>query len=499
MSRTIPPPSEQRTDAPAVDPPAASAAGRMVGDAAALVAGRLGVATLGWLGTLLIVRALSVDEFGRFTFIFGLLGLVATVTELGIGRVAVAGILEDKDPGAFAGTYVLLRGALGLLGYVVAVGAVALGGYSGDIVRATAVAGLVLVVATPSHAYVAVFQAHQRLRLMTPAAVLGQLGQVGLTAAIAASGGSVLVFTIPAVACEVVILLWYRQLARPLLRLRYRVRWAVWVALVREAVPLAIGGALATVYYRIDSVMLSKLDTFSSVGIYGVAYKFVDIVHFVPSAMMLATLPVLVRAWPDQPGQFAESFRRAFTVLVLVAMLFVVEFVLFAEPVIELLYGAEYSAAAGAASLVVGAECFAFFGSLAFTTLVAVGRHRLYPLVTLVGVVVNVGLNLWLIPARSFGGAALATLATEVVVVTLLWCALLRHADLRPSGLGPVLRTVPAGAVAALLGFGLRQVVLWPVAAGLTALAFVGLAAWWGAGGREGLRALVADGSAASR
>lgn len=494
MSRAGPLPSAQQVEAPA-EASAPSAAGRMVGDAAALVAGRLGVATLGWLGTLLIVRALSVDEFGRFTFIFGLLGLVATVTELGIGRIAVAGILEDRDPGAFAGTYVLLRGALGLLGYIVAVGAVVLGGYSGDIVRATAVAGLVLVVATPAHAYVAVFQAHQRLRLMTPAAILGQLGQVGLTAAIAASGGSVLVFAIPAVVCEVVILLWYQQLARRLLQLRYRVRWSVWVALVREAIPLAIGGALATVYYRIDSVMLSKLDTFSSVGIYGVAYKFVDIVHFVTSAMMLATMPVLVQAWPNRPRQFAESFRRAFTVLLLVGTLVVVEFVLFAQPVIELLYGPEYRDAAGAASLVVGAECFAFFGSLAFTTLVAVGRHRLYPVVALAGVAVNVGLNLLLIPGRSFYGAALATLVTELVVVVLLWATLLRHADLRPSGLSPrVLRVLPSGVAAGLVGVGLRQVAPWPLAAAATAVAFVGLASWWGAGGRGGLRALITDG-----
>ena len=469
--------------------------GRLVGDAGALVAGRLGVALLGWLGTLLIVRTLSVDEFGQFTFVFGLLGLVATVTELGIGRLAVTGILDEDDPGSFAGTYVLLRVALGLLGYAVAVGVVVAAGYPGGVVTATAVAALVLVIATPSHAYVAVFQAYDRLRLMAPAAVVGQLGQVGLTAAIAASGGSVLRFTLPAVACEVVIFCWHRRLAHRLLRLRYRVRWRAWWALVREAVPLAIGGALATVYYRIDSVMLSKLDTFSSVGIYGVAYKFVDIAHFVPSAMMLATLPVLVRAWPDQRRQFADGFRRAFTVLLLVGALVVVEFLLFAEPLIEALYGQPYVPAAGAARLVVAAECLAFFGALAFTTLVAVGRHRIYPLVTMAGVVVNIGLNLWLIPARSFRGAAMATLATEVVVVAALWAVLLRHADLRPSGLGPALRALPCAVVAALVGAGLAEVVPWPLAAAATAAAFVAGAAWSGAAGRDGLRALVGGGA----
>lgn len=466
---------------------------RLVADAGALVAGRLGVAAVGWIGTLLIVRSLSVDEFGRFSFIFGFLGLVATVTELGIGRLAVAGIVtRGDDAGAFAGTYVLLRGALGLAGYAVAVVVVMAAGYPADVVRATAVAGLVLVIATPSHAYVAVFQAHGRLRPVALGSFLGQLGQFALTAALAADGGSVLLFTIPAVICELVILAWHRRCARRLLELRYRVMWSTWGSLVREAIPLAIGGVLATAYYRIDSVMLSKLDTFSAVGIYGVAYKFVDVVHFVPSALMLATLPVLVRSWPHHPLQFGAAFRRAFMLLALGACLIVVEFVLFAEPVIDALYGDDYLAAAGPTLFVVGGECVAFFGALAFTTLVASGRHRLYPFVTLLGLALNVGLNLWLIPIRSFHGAAAATLVTEIVVVALLWLALLRHRDLRPSNLGAAWWILITGLVAAAFGAGLRQVLPWPAAAAGTGVAFLACAeVLLATAGRGGLRSLV--------
>lgn len=495
--------SSERTPAPSgsqvapggADTPTGPPRGsRLLADAGTLLAGRLAVAVLGWAGTLLIVRSLSVDQFGRFTFVFGLLGLVATLTELGIGRVAVAGILDEEgDRGAFAGSYVLLRTALGVGGYVIAVAGVVLAGYPGDVVRATAVAALVLVIATPSQAYVAVFQAENRLRPLAAASVLGQLSQIALTAAIAAVGGSVLLFTIPAVVGEVVIIGWHWRWGRRLLDLRYRLLWGAWGRLFREAVPLAIGGALATAYYRIDSVMLSKLDTFSSVGIYGVAYKFVDVVHFVSTAMMIATLPMLVRAWPDHPERFHDGFRRAFTILMLAAVLVVVEFVLFAEPVIGALYGSAYRAGAGATRIVVAAEGIAFFGSLAFTALVAAGRHRLYPVATFVGVALNVGLNLWLIPAWSYQGAAVTTLVTEVVVVGLLWLILVRQPGLRPSRLAPAARAVPCGAVAALVGALLARLVPWPLAAAGTALVFLAAAEALGAAGPGGLRALAGE------
>jgi O-antigen/teichoic acid export membrane protein len=479
---------EAEDDTPAAD----RGRSRLLADAGTLLVGRLGVAALGWAGTLLIVRSLSVDEFGRFSFIFGFLGLVATLTEFGIGRVAVAGILdEDRDRGAFAGTYVLLRTALGLAGYGVAVAVVALAGYPGDVIAGTAVAALVLVIATPSHAYVAVFQAENWLRPVATASLLGQLSQIALTAAIAAAGGSMLLFTVPAVLCEVVIIAWHWRCARRLLNLRYRLMWGEWAGLFREAVPLAIGGAMATAYYRIDSVMLSKLDTFSSVGVYGVAYKFVDIVHFVSTAMMLATLPVLVRAWPDQMEGFRDGFRRAFTILMLGAALLLTEFLLFAEPLIEALYGSQYVAGANATRIVVGAECIAFFGSLAFTALVAAGRHRLYPVATFVGVVLNVGLNLWLIRAWSYQGAAVTTLVTEVVVVGLLWIILLRQPGLRPSRLGRAARTVPCGVVAFLAGALLGRLVPWPVAAAGTAVVFFAVVEVAGAAGVGGLRALA--------
>ena len=124
----------------------------------ALVAARSVVAGLGWVGTLIIVRRLTVAEFGRFTFVFSLLALVSVFTELGLGRVAVAGLLDEtRDRATFAGTLVLLRTVLALLTYAAAMAFVVVAGYPAEVVRATAVAGVVVILATVSHAIEAIF------------------------------------------------------------------------------------------------------------------------------------------------------------------------------------------------------------------------------------------------------------------------------------------------------------------------------------------------------
>ena len=484
------PPAGAADEAPAGSP----RLGGLVANAGVMVAARYVVAALGWLGTLLIVRTLPVEAYGRLSFVFSLILLIAVFSDLGIGRLSIKGLLDgDRDPAAFAGTLIVLRAVMGAITYGAAVVFVIVAGYPGDVVRATVVAGVALFIATPSHAVEAVFQAHLRLGSVAVANVAGQLAQLGLTAAIAVGGGSVVRYAVPAVVGEVVIFCWKLVRVRRIQPVRLNIDWATWKQLLAEAAPLAAGTVMATMYFRVDSVMLSKLDTFTSVGIYNVAYKFVDIVHYLPTALMVPVLAVLVQSWPGDMPRFAETFRRAFMMLVLAGVFVVVEFLVFAGPVITLLYGREYAVGAGAARVVIAAECIGAFGKLAFTALLAMGRNRLYPVVTLVGLAVNVGLNLVLIPSASYVGAAAATLITEILVVALLLVPVARIPALRPLPLGRAGLTLVAGGLSLLTALGVRELAPWPVAAIAAAAVYVAVVHLARIPGPQGWPALVAE------
>lgn len=455
----------------------------LVSNTGVLVVGRYVTAVLAWGGTLLIVRSMSVSRWGRFSFVFSLLGLLTIVTDLSLGRVAIGGVLDDNvDRAEFVGTYVALRFVLGLVGYALALGFVIAGNYPTDVIRVTAVAGLVVVVATMSNAIEIVFQATLNLRPVAVASVLGQTAQFALTAAIVVAHGSLVALAIPAVVCEIVAVSWKLARLRPILRPRYRVVWVTWKHLLRDAVPLAIGGAMATVYYRIDSVMLSRLDTFASVGIYGIAYKFVDLVHYLPMALMAPLLAILVRSWPSSTDEFRGAVRRSFLIVTAMGTFMVFEFGLFARPVIALLYGHRYTVGASAARLVMTGEFAHFYSILGVTILIAVGRNRVYPVVTLAGVVVNVALNLWLIPGYSYRGAAIATLVTEVPLALALWFALRDVPGVRPLPAADAAHILGAGVLGAVVAAGIWQVGPWPLAAsagaGVFALVVAPLRLW---------------------
>ncbi len=447
----------------------------MLANTGSLIVSRVGMAVLGWGGTLLIARSLSLHEFGQFTLIFTILGLLSVVTDMGIGRIAVRGMLGDvhHDPVHFASAYVTLRTTLGVVGYVLVLLIGLLMGFSADMMAATAVAGIVVVLATPSAALDVIFQARMAMGVPSAAGVGGLTAQLALTAAIAAAGGSLLWFVVPAVACQVVVLAWKFPLAYRLVPVRLVVDRVIWVEMLREAVPLTLGFGLATLYYRIDAIMLSRLDSYEAVGIYGVSYKFIDIVDFAATAVTVPLLTVLVRAWPGDVAAFRDAVRRSVMLTGVIGGLAAVGLIGFPGPLTTLLYGADYAVGEHATRVLMVAQALALFSALVLTCLVAVERHRSYPLVMLGGLVLNVCANLVLIPRLSYEGAAAATLGSEVVVLGLLLLLLRRVRVLWPLRLGR-LAVVPLALGLALgAGWAADLAVPWPVAATAATLVFV--------------------------
>lgn len=449
----------------------------LVGSAGVLLAGRLARAVLGWTGAVLVARSLSVDEFGRFTLVFTVLGLMSVITDLGIGRIAVRGMLSDsdRDPGVFAGSYLLLRAALGAVGYVVALLVVVALGSPPDVIAATAVAGVVVLLATPSRALDAVFQARLRLTTVSLAESAGTLAQVALTAALALAGGSLLLFTIPAVLAEVVVLAWKARSAHRMVRLRPRVDLALWRALVREALPLSAGLGLATIYYRIDALMLAQLSGYEAVGVYGVSYKFVDVMHFASTAVTVPLLTLLVRSWPHDLPAFVAHARRGALLLGLLAGWALTGLLGFAGPLTGLLYGEHYAQGALATQVLAVAELVNFAVALVLVCLIAAQRHRVFPVVMAVGLVLNVGMNLVLIPRAGYLGASVATLATNLIVLALLVRVLAGLAGGVPWRLHRLVAVAPAVAAGLAAGGLADAVAPWPVAA-LTGAAAYGVA-----------------------
>ena len=462
--------------------------------ATGLLIGRVVSAIAGWTGTVVIARELSPADWGGYSFIFGLLGIVGLVVDLQVGRIVLREVLDaGDDAGRVVGSYVMFRLLVGLVAYIAAIAIVAGGGYSQNVVLGTVVAGFGFLLIAPANGLAIWFEARLWLRPSAVATVLGAVTQLGFTLLVASGSGTNLVpFAAASTVGLVVVLGWriravfaYHLSVHPNLDPR---RWWVWL---RESIPLAIGFGLVTLYYKLDIVMLSKLDTLESVGQYSIGYKFADLASYIPLALLTPLLALMVAAWPHDTESLRSHFRQAFVLLFVAAIGLSVGFACIAQPAVELLYGTRYAPSVDAARYLVAGAAIQFFSYLCFTTLVSVGRNRPYALAGLAGVVINTGLNVVLIPRYSFNGSAVATVVTEVIVFGVLLAALTRTPGIVTIPAGVVVRTALAGAAMAAVYVGLVQLIPWPAAVVVAGAAFLALLHLLGADGPGGLRALV--------
>jgi O-antigen/teichoic acid export membrane protein len=451
--------------------------GSLLSGAGILVAGRYVVAALGWVGTVIIANKLTTGDFGRFSTIVSILAIVGFVADLRLSRIVLREVLDTdaEESGRVVGSYVGLRLVIGLVSYVIAMAWLLLFGYSRNIVLGGAVMGLNLIILSVAFGIILLFEARLWLRDVAVSNVLGQIAQFGMTVAVAVAGlASIIWFSWAAVLNSVVLIAWLLFATRHATKLRLGFHPGQWWRWLKEAAPLALGAALDTIYFRIDVVMLGLLGTFT--------------------AVVTPALTMMVEAWPEDPGAFRRTFRHTFVLLTVSAIGACVGFVVFAEPLMFLVFNeAKYAESVDPARLLVVGQGLHFFTLLAFTTLVACGRNRLYPIAMLTGVVINVALNFALIPQYSAMGSGWATVVTEVLVLIVLGVGVARIPGILPFPWIPILKCVVAGTAAAVVGVASLGRIPWPVGGALCGLTYLGIVHFARVDGPGGLRVLAGE------
>jgi O-antigen/teichoic acid export membrane protein len=142
---------------------------------------------------------------------------------------------------------------------------------------------------------------------------------------------------------------------------------------------------------------------------------------------------------------------------------------------------------------VVAGECVAFFTVVAVMGFAAMKRNVMYAVAAFCGLLANAGMNLLLIPAYSFEGAAWATLATELLVTGILWTRLSAVLRSGPFPLGLVVKGAAAGLVAAVLALAVDLLVPWIAAALIAVAVYLALLHFGRVPGPDGLVGFVRD------
>ena len=185
--------------------------------------------------------------------------------------------------------------------------------------------------------------------------------------------------------------------------------------LLSDSWPLMLSGIAITIYMKIDQVMIKNMLDAKAVGNYAVAVKLSEVWLFIPMAITNSLFPAIINAKKISEKLYHERLQKLYDLMTWLSIGISLPIMLLSTKIIELLFGIQYQEAAGVLKIYVWAGVFGFLGVASSQYLLAENYIKIEALRTVIGAIVNIILNIVLIPIYKIQGAAIATVISYFV------------------------------------------------------------------------------------
>lgn len=395
---------------------------------AAFLGSNVARAAIGFGLSFALARGLGAGRFGNWILCTAWASTLTVVVDLGFGVLLTRdGARADAEPGRLLSGALALRLALAVpLALLLAAGA---GYLSSD---AETIAGLRIAawLGTAGAAYGCFGALFRSQPTWLPAVLAVETGwlAIQLAAAAAIVLGILPLPPILPVLPTLMTLAVVIQLAqivtaiacwRPVFGDRGRVprpSAAAMTALLRRALPFAASGIVANVQTRVGPLMLGYLSTSAELGLFAAASRFGTVARLVPQAVFAGALPVLSHEHGRDPASAERVFHRFDRILLAASAAIAAACALFAAPVLRLVYGQPFAAAAPTLLWISVGLIPLLSNSGRKVFLYASGGEALAVRWAAVALAVQAALGVMLIPALGGAGAAVSLAIGEAVV-----------------------------------------------------------------------------------
>ena len=416
----------------------------------------------------IMLRLLGPANAGIYYYAIVIFGWFDILTNFGLNTLLTREVARDRaNAGRFLLNSSLLRLGLAALGIPLLVVFLLVRGALTPPLDGVSVAAIVLlyvglIPSSISTGLSALFYAFEKAE--TPAAIstVTAILKAAFGLAVLAAGWGVLGLAAVSILLNVItlaILAWCARGLRSATHTPARVDSRMMRGMMGAGWPLMLNHLLATIFFKIDVVLLEPLQGSTVVGQYSTAYKWLDALGVIPSLFTMALLPVMSRqSVEDRPG-LERSYHLAVKLMFGLALPVAVATTFLAYPLINLLGGPRYLPdGAIALQLMVWFIPIGWINSLTNYVLIALDQQKAMRWAFLAGVSFNIVANLIFIPQYGYRAAAVVTIFSEAVLLTSFYM-LLRKALAPVPWLGLLWKFGSAGlAMAAIMA------VLWPVA-----------------------------------
>ncbi|MFA5131609.1 MAG: flippase [Patescibacteria group bacterium] len=412
------------------------------------VIGKIVSTILGLFSLALITRYLGQSGFGEYTTVMTFLTFFAVIADLGLTLVTVQMISgERSDENKILNNLFSLRLVSAIFFIGLAPLTVMFFPYSATVKLGVLIAAVSFVFPALNQILVGLFQKKLYMDRAAIAEVISRVVLIiGIIISVSMDAGliGILIATIASGASSAIL---HYIFACKFSVLRFEFDLSLWKKIISRSWPLAITIVLNLIYLRADTLILSLFRGPDIVGLYGAAYKILDVLTTLPFMFAGLILPILTAAWAENNyPYFKKILQNSFDVLAIIAIPLVIGAQFLGKPIMTFVAGPDFALSGDILRILIFAIAAIFLGTIFSHAVIAIDKQK-----KMIGFYVFTSITaltayLFLIPRFSYVGAAAVTIYSEVMIAIFSAYCIYKYTHFLPS-LKRVFKSLLAGGI----------------------------------------------------
>ena len=391
---------------------------KVVKNAGWIIGGRIVHMICAFVVSLLTARYLGPSNYGLINYATAYTTFFYSICTLGINSILVKALIDEpENEGETLGTSLILQGIASVFSSLMIIGIVKI--VDGKeiqtiIITALCTIGLIFRVFETVRYW---FQAHLLSKYSAITSTVAYILTSGYRLVLLIQGRSVTWFALATaidyLVVAILLFVFYHKCKGP--KLSFSKRQVC--RLLKMGVPFILAGLMVSIYGNSDKFMLKHMVDETEVGYYSTAYSLCNTWVFILSAIIDSMYPVIMESHKNNYKKYEQQNRLMYAIVFYVSVAVSLLFVIFARPVVHILYGDAYMPSVVPLQVITWYVAFSYLGVARNAWIVSENLQKYITPIYAGAAITNVIINYLLIPIWGATGAAVASLITQISTV----------------------------------------------------------------------------------
>lgn len=372
---------------------------------------------IGFFYVVYLARALGVEKFGQYEAVLAFIFIFFTLVDFGLNRLLIREVSRKvKEAGLFLGNALGFRLSLSLFAYFLALISAHLLGYPFPMAGLITLSSLLFFSQGVWFCFEAIFMALEKFQICAFGTAILAISNPILGIFLLKAGFGVAGVLAGLVFSSLIVLFYFGLLTKTKrISWRFSFERESFIHFLKEGSKFAFLTILSLIYLKNGTVILSRLAGEEAVGLYAAASKIIEVGVLFPNALALAIFPQVSRLILSSKKRLARLYFKSVLIAFFLALPLTVMANLYPREILGSLFGKEFTQAASAFSVLGFSLVLFFINALPGNIIQSSEKLTSFLPWALFNTILNIVLNLFLIPRFSFLGAAYAMLITEAI------------------------------------------------------------------------------------